>query len=101
MKINAQARRSMKSDLLTVVNHYGFISMFQAYTADKVNIAFKLWQKVHMNRAYSSDNPNVILVNKYAGRLLPYTPDFELYPCNTNDDTLKTALVKVLNDIFA
>lgn len=50
----------------------------------------QIWFKVYVCIKYDSENANVIKLN--GKRILPYDPNFELYPDNTNDTTLSTAL---------
>ena len=99
MKVKFNTLQQMRRDIKVVAEHYGYMECLRLFNADSVCTAHWLWNKVFMNRSYSSDNPNVVLLQ--SGRLLKYEPDFEMYPDGTNDDTLKTALVKVCRQIFA
>ena len=73
--------------------------LHKMYKENKVSTAFQLWHSNYANRQYPSDNPNVYFT--FGSRLLPYNPDFQMYPDDTNDDTLKTALLKVCDEILA
>jgi len=41
-----------------------------------------------------------VKIDKTGKRLFAHDPSFELYPCDTDDTTLKTALIKALDNIF-
>ena len=98
MKVDFKTLQSITRDLKVIVELCGYMEVFRRYKDNKVATAHTLWHGVYCNRRYPSDNPNV----KFIGlkRVLPYTPDFERYPCDTKDDTLKTALIKALDSIL-
>ena len=52
-----------------------------------------------MNRRYNDSNLN-IRKGLDEKRLLEYNPDYEIYPCNTNDETLETALKYILEKLL-
>ena len=98
MKTKFETLQQMKRDLRAVINHIGYIRIYNAYKENPARVAFDLWNIVFVNRKYTTDNPNVIFVG--SGRLLSYMPNYELYPDNTNDNTLQTALLKVCNELL-
>jgi len=99
MKVNKQIFNQLKSQLETLVEHLGFEQTQQQYHQEKVGTAFWLWHKLYMCISYPDDNPNVFRKADHS-RLFKQDASFVLYPCDTNDDTLLTALVKALDQIF-
>ena len=101
MKVDFKHYQEMKAELKTLINHIGYIKLYQYWVnnkQDRISLSHSLWHKVYCNKTYTADNPNVIMTRQ--GRLLRYDPEFSMYPCNTNDDTLKTALIKAITEIF-
>ena len=99
MKVQFDTLQAMRRDIRVVAEHFGFLNMQRQFKKFEVSTAFSLWFKVYANRTYPSDNPNVQFVGH--GRLLRYDPEFKQYPDDTNDDTIKTALLKVCRELFA
>lgn len=99
MKVQFNTLQSMRRDIKVMAEHFGFEGLRESFQFDQSLIAFRLWNHVFLNRAYGSDNPNVIMT--HGSRLLRYDEHFQQYPDDTNDDTLKTALLKVCREIFA
>ena len=99
MKVTFKTLQAMRRDIRTIAEYYNFNDTIAAFKKDESATAFSLWHHVVMNRAYTSDNPNVKFIGN--GRLLRYDENFHLYPEGTNDNTLKTALLKVCRELFA
>ena len=107
MKVQFNTLQAMRRDLKVVVD---FLEsgrsnpelqddLHSAYAVKPTQVAWRLWHIVFCNRQYPCDNPNVFFVGH--GRLLSYDPNFQMYPDDTNDKTLETALDKVCKEIFA
>lgn len=56
-----------------------------------------LWFKAWSSVAYPDDNPNVIMEN--GKRLLAYDPGFQLYPCNSSDAHVLTAMKAIVRSL--
>jgi hypothetical protein len=102
MKVSKIELEKMKSDLRVVLNHYNKVHniSFEGFDVFDIpdSICFNLWTIVYSNRRYGNDNSNVIFVNNT--RLLEYDENFVFYPCNTNDNTLLTALKKAIKELI-
>lgn len=98
MKVTKEIYLQMKKDLKIVLDHYLYVHNVNFNTGDiPESTYFNLWHIVYSNRRYEL-NPNIIFVNDK--RLLEYNPEFEYYPCNTNDNTLYTALKKATDELL-
>lgn len=56
---------------------------------------FHLWMKTFYCVTYPDDNPNALIKGK---RIIPQQ-DFPLYPCQSNDDSLNTAIRKIIKEL--
>lgn len=94
MKIDSTTRNKMKEDLTTVVNYY-----FPHGKPSELSIGnmHTLWFKVFCNRKYEYNNGNVIKID--GKRLMELDFDFTLYPCDSNDNTLQTALISIFKEM--
>lgn len=59
-----------------------------------------LWFRTWASIAYEDSNPNVIRDEK-GQRLLEYNPDFELYPCNADDESMKSFYKRIYKSLTA
>ena len=103
MKIDEQTRLSMQRDIYQMICFLGVEKVEQYFSENPVSCVFDLWHKVFCNRAYPSDNSNVVFIDTGGAlkhRLLNYNENYEMYPCGSNDDTLKTALLKVTKTVL-
>jgi hypothetical protein len=96
MKINDNVLQKMISDLRVVIKAYNLDSL--KYTELSISDFFTMWHFVYNNRRYLNDNRNIKFVE--GKRILEHDDDFEFYPCDTNDDTLLTALKKAVKIIY-
>ena len=97
MKVTKEVLEQMKSDIKTVLDYYLVVKpkFEDLYKSDY----FTIWSWVWMNRRYNDSNLNV-RKGLDGKRLLEYNPDYEIYPCNTNDETLETALRSILEKLL-
>lgn len=96
MKISDNIFQKMKSDLAIIIKAYGLSEL--KFGELKESDFYTLWHFVYCNRKYPESNKNVRLVN--GKRLLSLDINFEYYPCDTNDNTLGTALKKAIKEIL-
>lgn len=96
MKVNDNIFQKMISDLRIIIKAYNIDSL--QYSELSVSDFFTIWHFVYSNRRYSNDNRNVKFVD--GKRILEQDNNFEYYPCDTNDNTLLTALKKAVNIIY-
>jgi len=97
MKVTKEVREQMKSDIKTVLDFY--LPNYPNYLDLSVRDYYTIWSWVWMNKKYDDSNGNVRFT-KDGNRLFEYNPDFEIYPCNTNDKTLETALKSILFELL-
>ncbi len=85
MKINADKRKEMADLIDTTLQAVG------ATRADinTEGLMRRVWYKTYCFATYGDDNPNAYHNGK---RVFEQRDDVELYPCDSNDDTLLTAL---------
>jgi len=93
MKIDNITKNKMKKDIEVICNYY----LKKEVKELRIGDLFNIWNKVYCNRHYSNDNPNVVLIDNI--RLLPMDFSIDFYPCNTNDNTLQTALIQILTEL--
>lgn len=55
--------------------------------------------RVYLNYTYPISNPNVMF-DKDGVRILPLNESFELYPNNTQDNQIETAMKKAIEIVF-
>jgi hypothetical protein len=93
MKVDTKTLTNMEEDIRVI------IKFFNLNPIDlNVNDLNDVWLHVFMNRNYPDNNPNVKKDNE-GKRILSQIEDFELYPCDTNDTTIYTALNKILDNL--
>lgn len=97
MKVSQDVLIKMKSDIEVILNHYNLINI--KYEDFSTTDIFNIWSIVYANRKYNENNSNVIFTSNDV-RLLERDLTFEWYPCDTNDNSLETALRKVLKEIL-
>lgn len=56
---------------------------------------YQIWHKAHCCATYPDDNPNALCKGKRAIDKV----DFPLYPCGSNDESLLTALNKIIKEL--
>jgi hypothetical protein len=96
MKIDSNTFLKMKTDLSVIIKSYNLNYIkFEDLTDSDI---FAIWSFVYNNRKYTESNKNVKFIDGM--RLLPLDIDFNYYPCDTNDNTLLTALKKAIKDIL-
>lgn len=98
MKLTKNTREQIKPLLEKLIDWLGKPFVVHCYQGNKTNTAFDLWHKLYCNINYDDNNPNVIFVS--GKRLFVRNTGFLMYPDNTNDDTLKTGLLKVISEII-
>lgn len=82
--------------LRVLASHWDFLTK---ETAMQKHMLHTLHFRVYLNYTYPSNNPNVTL-DKNGCRILPLTP-FELYPNNTVDNNIETAMKKAIEIVFS
>ena len=98
MKITKGVFNDMVAKMRIMVNFIGRDICEQSFHNNPVGCAFNIWSMVYFSVNYPDKNPNVRKVRGV--RLFVHDDSFELYPCNTNDDTLQTAVVKAVKQIL-
>lgn len=93
MKIDSIVRQKMKEDIAIMVNYFFPIGISELSIGNMHNV----WFKVFSNRKYDDKNPNVIFIDGV--RLLSYDEHYELYPCDSNDNSLQTALISIFKEL--
>lgn len=98
MKVTQIEFEKMKADLRVVFNYYKTIHniSFKGINDIPVSTYFNLWHIVYANKKYTDDNRNVIFVN--GERLFKFDDYFEYYICDTDDNSLLTALKKAFKE---
>jgi hypothetical protein len=95
MKVDNKTLEIMQTDIKQVLSFLG-LQAKDLNVNDLNNIWFMTW----CNRTYPDNNGNV---KKGASgqRILSYIDrdNYELYPCDTNDTTIYTALNKILKNL--
>ncbi len=95
MKIDNETLLIMQNDIKTLV---GFLKLdVNKLDVNDINNA---WFLTWCNRTYDNNNRNV-LKKENGERLLSFIDreNYDLYPCNTNDTTIYTALNKILKNL--
>ena len=94
MKIDNKTLQIMQSDISAVVNHLN-LNPKDLNVYDLNNIWFATW----CNRTYADDH--VMVIKNNGKRLLSFIDrdNYDLYPCDTNDTTIFTALNKILKNL--
>jgi len=99
MKVSEIEFQKMKSNLKVVLDYYYNI---HGVTFNYIDIPestyYNLWNIVYANKRYTDENKNVKFIN--GKRLFEYDETFKFYPCDTNDNTLLTALKKVIKELI-
>lgn len=106
MKVTKEVFEKMKSDIKVILDHYKLKTESIESISDST--LFAIWRKVYQNRYSPSEvkfngvmqvNPNVDF-NDVGERILERIDTFEFYPCDTNDNTLLTALRKATKELI-
>jgi len=100
MKVTEVEFQKMKADLKVVFDYYRNVHgiTFNGIKYIPESSYFNFLCIVYANKRYTDDNRNVKFIN--GKRLFEYDETFEYYLCDTNDNTLYTALKKAVKEIF-
>ena len=99
MKIDKTTREMMKQDIKVVLFHLAEQSDISVKEIDfTIPLIHSLWFKTVCSKSYDISNPNCI-TKENGERLLKLNEKYELYPCNTNDTTIETALKSIFFEI--
>ena len=95
MKVDNKTLEIMQTDIKQVLSFLG-LQAKDLNVNDLNNIWFMTW----CNRTYPDNNGNV-KKDASGQRILSYIDrdNYELYPCDTNDTTIYTALNKILKNL--
>ena len=95
MKVNNNTLEYMQKDIKTFITFAG-VDPKELNVNDLNNI----WFHTYANRTYPDDHPMVKKDNNGV-RILSYIDrdNYDLYPCDTNDTTIYTALNKILKNL--
>jgi len=95
MKIDNKTLEQMQTDIKRVLFHFN-ISAKEIDVNELNNIWFITW----CNRTYP-DNHTAVKKDKNNNRILSFIDrdNNDLYPCDTNDTTIYTALNKILKNL--
>lgn len=102
MKVSKETYKRIRDDMEQVINRRCSRSMVASGLVGGVNkpsvIAHSLWSQICYDRMNNDNHPAFSEHGRQ--RVLQYQPDFDMYPDDTNDKTLGTALVKALLSIL-
>ena len=98
MKIKKNNYQKILADIKTIWNSYDPIVQDQAKQYPRpLTVLNTLWMNAYNDRHYDNLHP------RYANgvkRVLEYQPDiYDLYPDNSNDVTMSTALIKIGHEL--
>ena len=93
MKIDSTTRNKMKTDIQIVCDYFFPKGVYELSIGNMHNV----WFKCFANRNYPNDNGNVIFIE--GKRLLEQDITYSLYPCDSNDNTLQTALISIFKEL--
>ena len=99
MKVDKVTYTRIVSNLETIIDYFGKSDILVMFEDDNVNTAFMLWHKLFCCKTYDTENPNVLKAED-GSRYFLLDDTWTLYPCNTNDDTIKTAIVKAVKEVL-
>ena len=93
MKIDKDTLATMQDNCLKVWNR--LIEIYPDIQG-KLNekTANDLWFRTWSSVAYPDTNPNVIK-DADGKRILEFNPDYDLYPCDSDDKTMQAALNRI------
>jgi hypothetical protein len=98
MKIDRSTYLKMQADINIILPYY-----MVRYEVEKKEITeglmHDIWFRVYANRAWADNDPRIFRT-ELGERLLRLDKDFDLYPCDTNDDTIGTALNKIRKEFL-
>lgn len=93
MKIDKLTLDQMKNDIEVICKYFFPKGINELSIGNMHNI----WFKTFANRKYDDLNGNVIFVN--GKRLLKQDDLYSLYPCDTNNNSLQTALILIFKQL--
>ena len=105
MKVTNEAFQKIKSDIKAVMDFHNVSGTIEIYSDE---ILTSIWHRTFQNRYSQSrvkiggvevSNPNIDF-KENGDRLLERDTKYKLYPCDTNDTTLLTAVRKAVNEII-
>ena len=92
MKIDEGTRKQMLTDVKAIIKYL-------PYDLDNLEIWQKhdIWFRTYANRKYPDNHPYIY--KKNGKRVLEQDLNYELYPCDTNDNTIETAINWIIKNI--
>jgi hypothetical protein len=97
MKVTPEVYQKMKSDIKVILNIYFPYAETIPFEFFRISDLHEIWFKVYANRKYEDSHPMV--QKKNGKRVLKLDESFEMYPCDTNDNSLQTALIKLFKEL--
>ena len=97
MKVTPEVYSKMKSDIKVMLKVYFPYAETIPFEFFRISDMHDIWFKTFVNRNYEDSHP---MVKKREGkRVLSFDPNYELYPCDTNDNSIQTALIKIFKEL--
>jgi hypothetical protein len=93
MKIDINTRQQMKNDIKVICDYF----FPKGITELSIGNMHNVWFQTFCNRNYHETNGNVISIE--GKRLLDQDLNYEIYPCNSNDNSLQTALISIFKEL--
>ena len=87
MKVTGNDLLKMRADIKILVD---YLTEGKGFKNPSITTMHDVWFNVYANRRYEDSHPMVIKIE--GKRLLEQDKNFDLYPCDTNDNTIETAL---------
>jgi hypothetical protein len=97
MKIDNRTFENMLKDIKAILPYY-LVRKQTELSEITIGTMYDIWFYVHANRTWDSRDVRIFRT-ELGERVLSFNRDFDYYPCDTNDDTLGTALKKIMNQI--
>jgi hypothetical protein len=98
MKIDNNTYLKMQSDINAILPYYMVRKQVEKHEITE-SLMHDIWFTVYANTRWADNDPRIFRTES-GERVLKYNPNLDLYPCNTNDITLSTALNKIRKELI-
>ena len=98
MKINKSTFLKMQSDINSILPYYMVRKQVELKEITEA-LMHDIWFTVYANRVWNNKDIRLFR-GEFNERVLSFNANYELYPCNTNDTTISTALNKIHKQIL-
>lgn len=97
-KIDGPDYEVRKQDLQTLIDHLGPKRVLESYETNPTATLHRLYERIWFDRRNPDSHPTFVAGHRE--RIFPYQEDYEIYPCDSDDQSLRTMLKRAIYEVL-